>query len=169
MTRLLGCCLLLLGCGLGGFLAGETLRNRQRVLEELLEALAMLERDLLLRRPPLPELMEALSREAPPLTRELFLGSARALESLERQSFPESWETLCRELPALEEEDRRVLNTLGRSLGRWSAQEQAESIRQCRQTLREHAQRAEADCRTKLPLYHTLGWTAGALLAVLFF
>ena len=73
MIRLVGAVLVAAGCAWGGFRAADGLRGRVRALEEMGRGLALLEQELELDSPPLPQLMDRLVPRCRGPARELFL------------------------------------------------------------------------------------------------
>ncbi len=113
MVRLLGAVLVAGGAAWAGLSAAEGLKRRVRALDALVDGLSLLEQELELDSPPLPELMERLiSRSAGP-ARALFQGCRESLDRLSREPFSQSWRRLTETLPGLDGEARRALESPG--------------------------------------------------------
>ena len=62
MMRMIGAVLVAAGCAWLGFQAADGLRRRSRSLEQAAQALGVMERELELGGPPLPQLLERAAR-----------------------------------------------------------------------------------------------------------
>ena len=167
MIRLVGAVLVAAGCAWGGFRAADGLRGRVRALEEMGRGLALLEQELELDSPPLPQLMDRLVPRCRGPARELFQGCRGALGRLEEESFSSAWRRLVGELEGLGPEGRSCLLPLGDTLGRCGSEEQRQAVSLVGRRLAEAAARAEEDRRRMGRVYQTLGLSGGAFLVIL--
>ena len=167
MIRLVGAVLVAAGCAWGGFRAADGLRGRVRALEEMGRGLALLEQELELDSPPLPQLMERLAQHTQEPVRGLFQGCGQALERLEEEEFSQAWRRLAGEMETLGEEGRAALLPLGDILGRCGCQEQCQGVSGARRRLEELAARAEEERRSQGRVYQALGLSGGAFLIIL--
>ena len=143
MVRLLGAVLVAGGAAWAGLSAAEGLKRRVRALDALVDGLSLLEQELELDSPPLPELMERLIFRSAGPARALFQGCRESLDRLSREPFSQSWRRLTETLPGLDEEARRALSPLGDTLGRCDWQEQQRRVAAVRgriETLRAQAE-----------------------------
>ena len=167
MIRLLGAVLVAAGCAWGGFRAADGLKSRVRALEEMGQGLALLEQELELDSPPLPQLMERLIPRCRGPARELFQGCRAALGRLEEEPFSAAWRERVMELDQLGQEGQACLQPLGDTLGRCSGEEQRQAVSLLRRRLEELTARAEEDRRRMGRVYQTLGLSGGAFLVIL--
>ena len=87
MIRVMGAVLVAAGAAWIGFQAAAGLRRRVRALEEMAAGLALLERDLELTGPPLPQLLARGGARGQGPARALFLGCAQGMDNLAREDF----------------------------------------------------------------------------------
>ena len=167
MWRLLGAVLLAFGCGWVGFQASLALSRREAALRDTARGLALLEQELELDSPPLPQLMDRLVPRCRGPARELFQGCRGALGRLEEESFSSAWRRLVGELEGLGPEGRSCLLPLGDTLGRCGSEEQRQAVSLVGRRLAEAAARAEEDRRRMGRVYQTLGLSGGAFLVIL--
>ena len=167
MIRLIGAVLVAAGGALLGFQAAAELRGRVRVLGQLEEGLAILERELELNLPTLPRLLERGAAHSEGAARELFRGCVRGLDRLDREDFSTLWRRLLEKQSALGPEGQAILSPLGDTLGRYEARRQLEALSAARRRLAELSARLEADSRRKGRVYQALGLSGGAFLVIL--
>ena len=156
MVRLLGAVLVAGGAAWTGLSAAEGLKRRVRALDALVDGLSLLEQELELDSPPLPELMERLIPRSAGPARALFQGCRESLERL-------SWEPL----PGLDGETRRTLEPLGDVLGRCDWNEQRRRVDTICRRVDELRVRAEERQRRQGKVYRALGAAGGAFLVIL--
>ena len=163
MYHLMGAVLLAAGGAWFGFQAAAGLRQRVWALRDLAAGLALLERELELNAPPLPELMARLAESAPGAARTLF----RRCISEEERPFAQTWSRAVEAQPALHQEDRQMLAPLGQSLGRYDIPAQVQAVSAVRRTLEEAIAQAE-HCRDRQGrVYQVLGLSGGIFLVIL--
>ncbi len=166
MLKLAGSALLLLGsAGVGCGLIGR-LKQRERTLAALVGALALMERELSFRLPPMEEwLLVAADGTTEPAA-----GFLRACaQTLDRQNGPlfPLWEREAKErLTALERQDVQILLELGAVLGRYSWEEQKKALVAAGERLSRALTQAQEERRGKGRVYGTLSLAAGALLVI---
>ena len=168
MLRAVGACLLTAGAGAAGWCAADRLRRRVRGLRAMLEALELAERELSFRLPPMPELLDELSRRTPPPVRPFFARCREGLDRLGTQSLGEIWQTALEECPMeLSGEDLETVAALGQVLGRYDGEGQREALCLARSRLAHLLEEAERDRDSRGRLYRTLGLTAGGFFGIL--
>lgn len=167
MLRLLGTVLVSVGCAWLGFRSAAALRRQGRALRDMVDGLALLEQELELDGPPLPQLMERLIPRSRGAARALFQDCLRALDRLEEESFSRSWRRLVGSCDELGPEGRRCLLPLGDTLGRCDCREQRHTVRALRQRLMGLAAQAEEEYRRQGKVYQVLGLSGGAFLVII--
>lgn len=167
MLRLLGTVLVATGCAWLGFRSAAVLRNQVRALRDIADGLVLLEQELELDAPPLPQLMERLIPRSRGAARALFQGCRRALDRLEEESFSRSWRQLVEGRHELGPEGRQCLLPLGDTLGRCSCEEQRRTVAALHHRLVELTARAEETCRRQGKVYQVLGLSGGAFLVII--
>lgn len=161
MLKVFGGLLVLGGCCLWGFCAADELSKRVRMLEELIGAVRVLERELALFRPALPEL---LGRMAQGRSHKVFSFLDQCCREVEKGSqFTDVWMEEVNKLP-LTSRERSLMCSLGQVLGRYDDQGQAQAAECIRMELEECAAKARQNNQIRGKLYRTLGATAGGFL-----
>lgn len=163
MIKLGGTVLIWGGCTLWGFLAAEGVRRRVRLLEDIGQALEVLERELALNRTALPELLERMSHRTTQQGKQLFCLCRETLEK--GNSFTYSWGAALAQ-SALKQEDRALLSCLSQVLGRYDAQGQERSLARLRGELERRVARGREEARALGRVYAILGVTAGGFLTL---
>lgn len=164
MVRLAGGGMVWLGCVLWGLCAAGGLRSRVRLLEEIGQALALLERELTLNHTPLPELLEQLAHRTSGQGSRLFQECRSNIEK--GNSFTHSWNTSLSKM-WLKEEERALLNCLPDILGRYDALGQAEALSCFKREVERCVARGREELRSMSRVYGALGMTAGGFLALM--
>ncbi|MGE4277140.1 MAG: stage III sporulation protein AB [Lawsonibacter sp.] len=167
MIRLFGAVLVAAGTAWLGVRASAALRDRVRALEDMAEGLALLEQELELDAPALPQLMERLAARVQGPARLLFQDCRRALDHLEEESFSMAWRRLTANREELGEDGQQALFPLGDTLGRCGCQEQRKAVDCVRHRLKELAEQAEEVHRRQGKVYQILGVSGGAFLIIL--
>lgn len=165
--KLTGCLLLLCACGALSLGAVGSLRSRVVQLRDFLAALEEMERELRCRLTPMPELLAALGADAPGAVGQFFALCAGRLDRLGERSFSRLWQEALEAADlCLEEEDRRELEVLGGSLGRYDGPSQCAAIARTRERLEEHLVRATERRDRMSRVYGALGLAAAAIMMI---
>ena len=135
--------------------------------QALTKQIALLEQELELDGPPLPQLMERLAEGSRGPARALFRDCRRALDELERESLSDAWEELVGARGELGREGQGALLPLGETLGRCGCKEQRRAAARVRIRLEELVRRTEEDRRRQGKVYQVLGLSGGAFLIIL--
>lgn len=167
MMRMVGAVMVAAGCIWLGDQKARRLTTRVRVLGSLQTALEQMERELRLRRMPLPALMELLGHQAEPPVRGLLQGCQAALNRLTEEPFGCAWERNVGQLTELTESDRRILASLGQILGRYDGAGQAEAVAGTRRALEEQQEQARTDSLRLGRVYRAVGAAGGGFLVIL--
>ena len=130
-------------------------------------ALSLVERELELGAPPLPQLLERAAGCSQGPAKTLMEACLAGLEHLEREDFSALWNRQVRQLPQLGEEGQALLLPLGQVLGRYGGGEQREGVAAVRRGLEELARRWEEERRRQGRVYQVLGLSGGAFLIIL--
>lgn len=163
MFRLIGICLIWGGCVFWGLQAVEGVHRRVRLLEDMGQALEVLERELTLNRTALPELLERLSNRSTQQARVLFCDCNRSLQ--QGSSFMDAWTSALKK-SGMKQEEQTLLSGLTQVLGRYDAQGQAQALAHLKRELERRCARQREETRALGRVYCALGVTAGGFLAL---
>lgn len=158
--------LLLIGASLwlGGALVAAD-RRRGALLDALISSLEILRGEIVTRLTPLPECARLLAESGPEPCRKFYVNLYAALGSLGEREFAAIWDE-CLAETELAGTARSALSDLGRSLGRYSADEQRAAIDCCLESLRLCSREARERSQKNLQLRFALPLAAALLLAV---
>lgn len=151
------------GCILWGLRAADGVRRRVRLLEDVGQALELLEREVVLNQTALPELLERLCDRRTRQGRQLFADCRRLLECT--GSFERAWWNAM-ERSELSREDRVLLGSLPQVLGRYDARGQAQALSLLQQEVADRAARGREESTALGKVYRVLGITAGGFLVL---
>ena len=163
MIKVLGAVLVWGGCALCGMRAAQQVRRRVRFLEDMGQALEMLERELSLNRVAVPELLERLSDRATYQGRTVFCSCKADIEK--GNSFTYAWEKAL-EQAGVKEEERTLLSCLAQVLGRYDAQGQERAVEHLRQELERRTAQRREESQALSRVYNVLGVTVGGFLSL---
>ncbi|MBO5340946.1 MAG: stage III sporulation protein AB [Oscillospiraceae bacterium] len=164
MLRLTGAVLVWVGCVAWGLRAAAERRSQQRLLEELVSSLEIMERELTLNQRALPELMRQLSARATTQSAQLFQSCADSMET--GGSFVKAWDSSVAQLP-LSREDSALLLSLGQVLGRYEDRGQGEAVSHIRRGLESRLALVRQQTLASARVYTALGTAAGGFLALI--
>lgn len=168
MYKWLGAALIVGGCGgFGVCLAGSYCREERR-LGQLLCALRYMYSQLQYQLSPLPELCRQAGLEAGGAVGSVLLQLSRELESCQYPDAASCMRTAMQQRTDLSARSRRLLNQLGRELGRFDLAGQLQGIQAVKAACREQRQLLSQDRQLRLRSYRTLSLCAGTALAILF-
>lgn len=167
-SKILGAVLVLGSCGGFGIWLGRGYVRQERMLQQLLMVLRLLQWELKYRLTALPELARLASRECNGQLSRVFADFARELDWHTEPDAAGCIHAAIRRSRDLPPQVKRLLRRLGSSLGRFDLEAQLEGLEaaaeECRQRLRE----LNEGRKERLKSYQTLGLCAGAALVILF-
>lgn len=163
----LGAILIIFGCGGFGIRIAGTHRREEASLRQLICALDFMECELQYRLTPLPELCRQAGLESKGSIRRIFLALAQELEA---QIAPEV--SSCMQAALLTDGEipattKSMLLQLGQSMGRFDLPGQLKGLEFVRSECRQALDGLTVNKDQRLRSYQTLGFCAGAALAIL--
>lgn len=167
MIRLLGATMVATGAAWMGFRASANLKSRTRALEEMAQGLALLEQELELDAPALPQLMERLIPRSCGPAKTMFQDCRQALERLGEEDFSLAWRRLTGKREELGQAGQQALLPLGDVLGRCACADQRQGVEAVRHHLEALVVRTEEECRSQGKVYQALGLSGGVFLVIL--
>lgn len=168
MLRAVGVVLLLAGSAGMGISAVGRLERRVAALRSITEALALMERELDFRLPPMKELLTETARRSAEPASGFLRACGDGLEGLEGRPFSVLWrQTAVERLPALKRCDLETLFSVGAVLGRYDGEGQRRVIAAAREQLIRLLSDAVEERRRQGKVYGALSFTAGAFLVIL--
>ncbi len=160
--KLTGALLLLLAAAGIGCRAAADLRNRVQYLRLLRQLLTAICTELRGNLPLIPDLLHTLA--ANPAYRSLhFLRCAAA----DAAQFPDCWQRALADDPAPDADTRRILETVGQTLGSTTLSGQLDTLHLCDERLQHLLHDAEQSAAQKGQLYRSLGILSGIFLVIL--
>ena len=163
----MGALLIVLSCGGFGMGLAASQHREEAALRQLVSALDLMECELQYRMTPLPELCRLAGRENRGCIRKILLDLARELDE---QIAPDVSSCMkaalgtAHDIPAAA---LRALDLLGQSLGRFDLQGQLKGLEAVRSHCRLVLEDMTRNKQQRLRSYQTLGFCAGAALAIL--
>lgn len=166
--RWIGAILVVAGCGGFGFSIAASYLQEERRLRELIRALQFMQCELQYRLTPLPELCRQAGQASGGAIREVLEGLASELEWQTAPDAASCMATVLGRSCTLSGRCRRLLNQMGKTLGRFDLEGQLNGLQAVCTACVEASERLQRDRDVRLRSYRTLGLCAGAALAILF-
>lgn len=167
--KVVGMCLVLLGCVGIGFYYRIREVFRYRNLQELLKAMVILRGEIASMHTPLPDALLQSAKRTKGIAAEFFSAVAGELEEGGGELCV-MWQNKLRDcvpVMQLREEDRRELEALGETLGYLDVEMQIQSIELYRRRLEYSIKGMEKESDKRCRLYPVLGTVAGIVLCIL--
>lgn len=165
--KLIGALLVVVSCGGFGFSLAAAHRRETRSMRQMIGLLEYISCELQYNLTPLPQLISQAAGESKGVLKDVLTAF---LTELEDQISPNVSNCMhcalshCSEVP---EHTRESLKELGRSLGKFDAKGQLESLDAVRLSCKKKLERLESNKDVRMRSYQTLGLCAGAALAIL--
>lgn len=167
--KLIGAGLILAGCGGCGIRIAFTHRREVSSLRQLSGVLDVMLCELEYRLTPLPELCRIGAEYASGVIGEYFSHMARLLDAQYSPDVKRCAHTALTQIKNVPMQTALELENLGQTLGRFDLQGQMNALQQCRSTCLNRLEKLEHQQDRRLRSYQTLGFCAGAALAILLF
>ncbi len=165
--KIIGAILIVASCGSVGFCLAAQHRAEEKSLRNLMNILDFMECELRYKLTALPELCKQAAVTFPNVSGKFFLALSTAMES---QATPDMESCVRHALNAnknLPEITRKVLESLGKTIGRFDLEGQLKGLAACQNECKRNLDLLENDRESRLRSYQTLGLCAGAALAIL--
>lgn len=167
-VKLIGAVLIIAGCGGVGFSMAAAHRREEGALRHLISALDYMGWELQYRLTPLPELCRSAAAESSGCVRQALNNLATELESQIAPDAAACMNAALAKTPKLPPRVRKLMLSLGSSLGRFDLPGQMKGLESTRQLCRHELEELSTDRNVRLRSYQTLGLCAGSALAILF-
>lgn len=166
--KIIGAVLIIGCCGGYGMLLAVSHRREVSLLRQLLHLLELMRAELEYRLTPIPDLCRVCAADASETLSGVFLKLA---DNLEGQAAPDvqSAMALTLQKKSLPLVTAQQLKLLGQTLGRFDLQGQLRGLALCKQECEHQLNELEYNQQQRLRSYQTLGFCAGAALAILLF
>lgn len=164
----IGAACIVLSCGGYGIALAASHRREERELSALLSALDYMACELQYRLTPLPDLCRQAASTANGWVRRVFRGLAGELENQIAPNVEACMEKTLKEAGDAPKIAGSILRTLGKSLGRFDLEGQLSGLDAAREQGRAAQKSLARNRDTRLRSYETLGFCAGAAIAILF-
>lgn len=163
-----GAILIIFGCGGFGLSLAAAHRREETLLRQLISALDMMASELSYRLTPLPDLCRQAGREARGCIQRVFLALARELDDQLAPDVAGCMRVAILEVPDMPQRIVSILTELGNSMGRFDLDGQLKGLEAARTQCRRQLDELNSNRDVRLRSYQTLGFCAGAAIAILF-
>ncbi len=169
MLKAVGSMLLLSGCLWMGMLKVKQMDKRIKMLQSMLCALEIMEREMSFCMPLLEDMLILAARSTEGAIRDFLSLCSCELKNDSGVPFSEIWDRAAREhLTALKENDLEHVLMLGSILGRYDSDGQQHALHKAHIALQQTFLNAVSDRKSQGKLYKTLSATLGVFLVILF-
>lgn len=164
----IGAFCIVFGCGSFGVSMASNHRKQEKLLRQLICVLGFMESELQYRLTPLPQLCHQAGREINGILREVFFCLSREMDWQCAPDVRSCMSSALKKSHDLPGNIRRLLMQLGRTLGRYDLPGQLQGLQAIQAVCENELQKLGKDRDTRLRSYQTLGFCAGAAVAILF-
>lgn len=163
----IGAVLIIMGCGGFGLRIAAMHRREEATLRRLVSALDLMECELQYHLTPLPELCQLAAKESRGCVRSVLLILSEELESQIAPDVESCMRSALSRVQDMPTGTRRALSELGTTLGRFDLAGQLKGLEAVRSECRRELERMTVNKDVRLRSYQTLGFCAGAAVAIL--
>lgn len=167
--KIVGAILIVACCGGYGILLARSQKKDMALLYQLMRVLDAMRSELEFRLTPVPELCRSCAEDADEPLRSVFLTLAEKLDAQTAADAAAAMELILETEKKLTPATAQMLKLLGQTLGRFDLNGQLRGLRQCAKECRHKLDVLEYNQQQRLRSYQTLGFCAGAALAILLF
>lgn len=167
--KVIGAVLILAGCGGYGIMMAMNHRREVAALHQLVQVMEGMICELEYRLPPLPELCRFGAEQSKGAVRTFFLELARAMDEQISTDVGICTIAALKRTQGLPSQASSQLQALGQTLGRFDLTGQLTSLERCKQSCLGQLEVLEFEQPQRLRSYQTLGFCAGAALAIVLF
>ena len=168
VMKLFGALMILLGCSGVGFSMVAGYRRQEHSLRQLIKALDFMECELQYRMTPLPDLCRNVAEVCTGCIRNILLELSIELESQITPNATTCLRAVVSRAEGLSDALKSCLMDLGDSLGRFDLSGQLQGLASIRKSAEFALDKLSQNRDVRVRSYQTLGFCAGAALAVLF-
>lgn len=167
-VRILGAFLIFIGCSGFGFLLSAAYKREVVTLKSLIEALYIMESELLYRKTPLPQLCHYISVMQTGVIKTYFICLENELQQQIQPDASSCAVLALSKIPQMPKSSKEIIQQVAKTIGEFDIHGQLTGIQAVRSEaqLRLDQMRKEQEQRTKN--YRTLGVCAGAAIIILF-
>lgn len=169
MIKTISCLIILAASTTGGFIYAEGFRKRAKQLNEFERALNQLQNEIEYTYTPLPEAFESIAGKSEGTVKKIFMQISRLLYDNEVESVYAAFMRVM-DLEAssiyLKAEDIKVIMDLAKSLGEADIEGHKKIFSLLRTNLKKQIDIAEEAMKKNIKLYRYLGFSVGAMLAI---
>lgn len=167
--KLTGAILIIAGCGGYGILMAVNHRRETAALRQLTHVMEQMICELEYHLTSLPELCRFAAAQSKGPVRAFFLALAKAMDEQVSPDVGICTVTALKEINNLPDHASAQLQSLGQTLGRFDLPGQLTAFERCKQSCMAQLEVMEHQQAQRLRSYQTLGFCAGAALAILLF
>ena len=165
--KIVGSALIITSCGGFGLSLAAGCRQQEQLLSQLIQILEYMEYELQYRLTPLPDLCRSSSKNSTGILRHIFLDLARELDWNTAPDVQSCMAEVIHRYRNLPQVVRSLLYQLGCTLGKFDFPGQIKGLRSVLAAASNELHAIKAERNIRLRNYRTLGFCAGAALAIL--
>lgn len=164
----IGAIFIIISCGGFGICLAAAHRREESTLRQLVSALDYMECELQFRLTPLPDLCRQAGSESKGAVRQALLNLASELEAQVAPDVARCMQAALSAAGDVPSRTKEALLLMGQSLGRFDLPGQLKGLETVRNSCRQELEALTNNKEVRLRGYQTLGFCAGAALAILF-
>lgn len=166
--RILGACLIVLGCGGAGFMVAANAKRETTTLKHIITVLEYWKNELNFHLTPLPELCRQTAAQTPGMIGHFWDDVAKELERQISPNVEKCIHATLHNFPDMPILSKQIIESLAKNLGRFDIDGMLQNINSCLSDahllLDKHTNNQDVRIRN----YRTLGLCAGAAIVILF-
>lgn len=167
-VRILGACLIIIGCGACGYIVAATYKKETAALAELIDILVMMECELQYRCPPVGQILLDYAMRSNGILQSFCLTLSEELSSQIHPDVNACVSAALAKCKPLPKETTYFLRRMGETLGLFDLDGQLSQIQKIRLEAQQVLSQLEKNKWEKTKYYKTISLCGGAALAILF-
>lgn len=171
MFKIFGLLLILGGATGIGVLYGEMMKNRVEQLKDIYKSVLFMENEISYLYTPLPEVFESLGDKANEPFKSIYGRISELLINREVDEVSIAFQKAMRENMDklyLNNEDIKLIKDFMKNIGEGDVEREVSVIKYTKEVIRKKIEDVEKDNYIKIKLYRTMGFSIGAVIAIIF-
>lgn len=171
MFKIFGLLLILGGATGIGVLYGEMMRNRIEQLKDIYKSVLFMENEISYLYTPLPEVFELLGNKASEPFKSIYSRISELLVKREVDEVSIAFQKAInenRDKLYLNDEDIKLIKDFMKNIGEGDVEREVSIMKYTKEVIRKKIEDVEKDNYIKIKLYRTMGFSIGAVIAIIF-